>query len=173
MSTPTTTPAAPLSFIQTVEVDVKAIAGDIFGFFGTNVGETITDLGAEAAGVGVGLGLIFAVNPSNKTATATDINAIVTTLSAELSGSTPPTLAQLQGALSVILPGTSSSWATFAMTFSTGLFNFISKYSGSNWVTVGNDFLKGIQLVTMATLSGAALPTAVAVTPTTTPATTA
>lgn len=150
MST-TTTPS-----INPVAGFFEGLVSDIKSFFGSTVGLEVTEFLATAAGIGSSLAVIEEVNPSNKTGTANDVYTLASAALTLLSGTTPPTLAQIQAAFTAFKSNTATSnYASLATTLSAALSNYLAKYSGSNWIQVATAFITGWQYGA-AVLGGAA-----------------
>ena len=132
------------------------LVSDIKSFFGSTVGLEVTEFLATAAGIGSSLAVIEEVNPTNKTGTANDVYTLASAALSLLSGTTPPTLAQIQATFTAFKSNTSTSaYSALATTLSAALSNYLAKYSGSNWIAVATAFITGWQYGA-AVLGGAA-----------------
>jgi hypothetical protein len=155
------------NFFSTLVEDIKT-------FFGSSVGLTITEFTASGAGIASALAIIEEANPSDKTGTANDVYLLASASYSLLSGTSTPTLAQIQGAFTAFKSSASTSgYAQLATTFSAALYNYISKYSGTPWVQVATWYVYGWQLGAQVFGGAATASASVPSTPVTPPSTTA
>ncbi len=155
LASPTPHPADRTEIMTTSSTNtnpvVRFFSNDIVNplksFFGSEVGETVTEFIATGAGIASSLALIEELQPTNKQGVAQDIFALSSVAYSLLSGQTPPTLAQIQGAFGALKSDAkTSSFEQLATTLSAALYNYIAKYSNSPWISVATWYVYGWQL---------------------------
>ncbi len=104
-----TTASTPVVNTNPVVSFFSGLVSDIKSFFGSAIGLEVTEFVASAAGCASGLAVIEEVNPSDKSGTATDIFTLCSAALSLLSGTTAPTLAQIQAAFTAFKSSSSTS----------------------------------------------------------------
>jgi hypothetical protein len=125
----------------------QSALADIEGWFSSGPGLEVSEFLATAAGTGSAVALIEKLNPSNKTETANDIFTVANALYTLLSGSTPPTQAQVTSIFAAFKSdAATTAYDTIAEQLATSFSTFIASQKSDNWIPLATAYVYGWQL---------------------------
>lgn len=159
-----TTTAPTASFLSDVESFFTFIGKAVQSWFTSATGQTVSKALASVAGQAAGYELINNIQSTDKKTVATDVMVIGAAAVQLFSGTTPPSLTQVQGVFSALKSNeTTTLFAPLAQAAATAITGFIGTNDGGEtgsgqWEPVAQAFIQG--LMAAAEAFGATTPVA-------------